>query len=147
MNMKTMLKNIRIENARREDLKECVKIMHIPELQLTEGTYIDEKLLQKLLCKDFFLVARDEKSIVGCLVSEPIISGAWAYIWFFAVRKDLRGNGIGKMLLSDFEKRMKRRKKGGIFFTAPTESRKAVQFYKKANYIPGKKVIEMVKVL
>jgi len=62
-------------------------------------------------------------------------------LWMFAVAKEHRNKGIGKMLLTEFEKKCIEKKATWIMIYASNDEN-TIRFYKNNNYILGKKCIE-----
>lgn len=98
-----------------------------------------EKTAQKRLSSvlshssSFGLVSEDDGKIVGMILGEEeqYFDGVVFNVKEFCVRNELRGKGIGKVLLAEFENRLKGRGiRSVLLFTAPED----VGFYQKSGY-------------
>ena len=98
-----------------------------------------EKTAQKRLSSvlsysgSFGLVSEDDGKIVGMILGEEeqYFDGVVFNVKEFCVRNELRGKGIGKALLAEFENRLKGRGvRSVLLFTAPED----VGFYQKSGY-------------
>lgn len=79
------------------------------------------------------LVSEDDGKIVGMILGEEeqYFDGVVFNVKEFCVRNELRGKGIGKALLAEFENRLKSRGiRSVLLFTAPED----VGFYQKSGY-------------
>ncbi len=133
-----------IRDAEKEDLKACVDLLRVPELMFAEKTYPDEEYLKNYLETGLFLVAEEEKKVVGCVFGETL-KGKIAMVWFFVVSDKLRGRGIGNDLLSHFEERCKDRGVEWILLYSPTNSPKSLAFYEKKGFNKGNSFFEFTK--
>lgn len=98
-----------------------------------------EKTAQKRLAAvlshsgSFGLVSEGDGKIVGMILGEEeqYFDGVVFNVREFCVRNELRGKGIGKALLAEFENRLKSRGiRSVLLFTAPED----VGFYQKSGY-------------
>lgn len=81
----------------------------------------------------FGLVSEDDGKIVGMILGEEeqYFDGVVFNVKEFCVRNELRGKGIGKALLAEFENCLKSRGiRSVLLFTAPED----VGFYQKSGY-------------
>ncbi len=132
-----------IRQARQEDLKECAQILHTRELAGASNWYPTARVLRGCLGK-YFLVAESQGEILACSVVEPLKRGVIG--WWFAVRKDARGEGVGSALMTELERTAK--KDGKYFFLVYSKAgTKAVDFYRKRGYAKGQDFTELIKEL
>jgi ribosomal protein S18 acetylase RimI-like enzyme len=82
----------------------------------------EDKLEQQEISSYRFLFAEDEKSVVGytCYGLIPATHSSYDIYWI-AVHKDMRGRGLGKLLMAETEKLI--RDSGGRQIYAETSSR------------------------
>jgi ribosomal protein S18 acetylase RimI-like enzyme len=134
-----------IRSATKEDLKTCEYLIHIPEMKLANGEYMQENFLQNYMDDDFFLVAvDDEKNIVGMIYGEEL-KGKWAIIRMLVVERHCRGKGIGTSLLQSFEQKMKKRWIEWIILYEYLHNAQVLEFYKKRWYTAGTDTKECLK--
>ena len=130
-----------IRQARQEDLKECARVLRTRELAGASNWYPTARVLRGCLGK-YFLVAENEGRILACSVVEPLKHGVIG--WWFAVRKDARGKGVGSALMNELERTAK--EDGKHFFLIYSKVRtKAVEFYRKRGYEKGQDFTELIK--
>jgi len=132
-----------IRQARRKDLKECAGILHTKELAGASNWYPTASVLSGCLGK-YFLVAESNGGILACNVVEPLKHGVIG--WWFAVRKDARGKGVGSALMNALERTAK--EDGKYFFLVYSKAgTKAADFYRKRGYAKGQDFTELIKEL
>jgi GNAT superfamily N-acetyltransferase len=130
-----------IRQARREDLRECARVLHTRELAGASNWYPTARVLSGCLGK-YFLVAEREGRILACSVVEPLKRGVIG--WWFAVRKDARGQGVGSALMDELERTAK--KEGKYYFLVYSKAgTQAVEFYRKRGYAKGQDFTELIK--
>jgi N-acetylglutamate synthase-like GNAT family acetyltransferase len=135
---------MKIRPAKKEDLSECAKLFHSSVFKEASGDYISVHSLKYYLDKIYFLVAEENGEIAGALFGEAL-KGKGAILWDFAIKKNLRGKGIGSILLKSFEKNAKIDGKKWIFITAPHKSKFTHKFYNKHRYKKGTLNYEYLK--
>jgi GNAT superfamily N-acetyltransferase len=132
-----------IRPAREKDLRQCAKVLHTKEVAGAHDWHPTPSVLRGCLGK-YFLVAEEEGRILGCSVVEPLKRGVIG--WWFAVRKDARGKGVGSALMTELERTAKR--DGKYFFLIYSKTgTPAVQFYRKRGYEAGQDFTELIKQL
>ena len=130
-----------IRQAKQKDLKECARVLHTGELAGASNWYPTARVLSGCLGK-YFLVAENKGRILACSVVEPLKYGVIG--WWFAVRKDARGQGVGSALLNELERTAK--KDGKHFFLIYSKvGTEAVEFYRKRGYEKGQDFTELIK--
>jgi ribosomal protein S18 acetylase RimI-like enzyme len=132
-----------IRPATKEDIMQCVKILHEPYFQFPEGGYPNKQFVSNYLDKDFFLVAVEGKKVIGLIFGEKI-KGKMIFLWYFAVQKNQRSKGIGKQLISAFEANCKKKKIGWIILMSVAND-KTLNFYRKNKFNEGKMHVEFNK--
>lgn len=122
-----------IRKAKLNDLNECQKISKTPELYLDYYGRRPDKAYLKEFLGPLFLVAIENKKIIGYIVGEKnkakIVS-----INIIVVDKLQRGKGIGKLLLNEFILIAKKLKFKDLYLLAPKWNSKTLEFYKKAGF-------------
>lgn len=90
--------------------------------------------IQKKLQRDpdLFLVAEQTGKIVGTIIGG--FDGRRGMIYHLAVKKDLRGQGIGAMLLTEVEKRLQARGCIKCLLHVFADNTEAVQFYRSRGW-------------
>ncbi len=85
--------------------------------------------------RDIILVAKDGKTLVGmCLVHGM---RDWSYCSSLFVSKDYRGQGIGKALLAQAVRLLKKRGYGMIAVLAEADNKEAQEFYTHEGFKKG----------
>ncbi len=133
-----------IRKAEKKDLKQCENLVHIPEMKLATGGFFDQFLLEKYLDKNFFLVAEDEKEVIGLIIGEPIKANG-SIVWMIAISENIRGKGIGSLLLEEYEKKVKKIGITWIVLYGYQKNPKVLDFYRKHGFSEGVKSVEFVK--
>lgn len=77
---------------------------------------------------DLFLVAENESGIIGTIIGG--FDGRRGMIYHLAVSRDLRGQGVGAMLLEEVETRLRARGCLKCLLHVFADNTEAVQFYK-----------------
>lgn len=125
---------MKIRKAEISDCKKICQLLKTPEL-IDSLANIDMKdYLNKIAGKnDLFLVAEIEKKVVGFVLGEELL-GKCAYAHLMAVDNNFRGKGIGGELMETLKKKAKIKKIDYLFFFAPKENSKLVEFYKNHKF-------------
>ena len=135
-----------IRDALKKDLPECERIIQIPELKFCNNGYPNNYFLHNYLEKDYFLVAEENNKIIGFILGEKLKSD-YIIIWYLAVDKNHRGNGIGSRLLDEYEKRAKANGFKWAMLQSHLDSKKNMEFYQKKEYHRGKSFVDYAKFL
>ena len=131
-----------IRPARLQDCKKCVELGKIEELKTPEGWDIPINFFQQHIDKDeLFLVAEEDNNIVGFALGDPM-KGKTAFLIFLTVDSNMRGRGIGKMLVEAFREKCDNLGIGYIYLFAPKNNKKTINFYKNVGLMEGKEHIE-----
>jgi len=120
----------KISNVTKKDFPEILKLLEKCNLDFKRKIPDLEKA-KKL--STVFLVCRKEKSIVGAV--RVIFDGYYCILYDLAVVQEFRNQNIGKLLMKEAEKRLKKQGAKYIFLNASDE---AVKFYKKIGYTKPK---------
>jgi len=137
---------MKIRGATKKDLRQCEKILKINEFRFSDRSYPNSEFLINYLNKNYFLIIEENNEIKGCLIAEPL-KAYNVIIWFIAIKAEYKGKGLGKKLLSEFEKRCKNKGIKYIILYCPTSSKSSNIFYKKKKYIKNKSFFEFNKEL
>ena len=132
-----------IRDANEKDLHVCERLLHLPEFKFPNGEFPSVDNLEDFLEKDYFLVAEDEERIIGCIIGEPLKVKS-VLIWYLVIDQERRGEGIGKKLLQNFEKKMRRKNLEWLYLQTQAATS---GFYAKNNYQKGQQLQEFSKQL
>jgi len=119
-----------VRSATKNDLELCEKLIHIREMKLATGEYMNKYSLVTYLHKDFFLVAEENNHIVGMIFGEKL-KGKGSIVWMLTVDSRIRGKGIGTSLLQYFEQKMKKIGREWIMLYGYAKNKKVLDFYRK----------------
>lgn len=92
---------------------------------------------------DLILVAEDKGEIVGTVIGQG--DGRIGFVWSLAVLPKEQGKGIGKKLMLEIERRLKKIGCIGISLFTSLDRKKAVHMYKNLGYKHIKKAYVMAK--
>ena len=118
---------MKIRKAKKSDIKQCVKLSRIPEFEIG-NMYPDKESLIELIKHKLFLVAEENKKIIGFIAGYKH-SKKDVYIDLLTVSK--KGKGTGKKLLEELKKVMKKQKIKLFWLIAPEFNKKTLNFYRK----------------
>ena len=135
---------MKIRACEESDIKQCEDLCNIPELLYPSGGHFSVGHLNQLLDDKYFLVAEEDKKIIGLIFGEKLKAGG-SIVWAITVSREHRNKKIGSKLLKEFESNAKKDKCRWVVLYSTTKSKKAVEFYKKRNYDIGQKFIECAK--
>jgi len=79
-----------------------INVAFIPEQVAIEGDRIDAEKLQPFFAKGKFLVLESSDGVVGCVYAE-LRAGNRGYIGLLALRPELQGRGLGRLLMARAE--------------------------------------------
>ena len=86
------------EPADTAELVPLINVAFLPEQIAIEGDRIDAENLQHFLANGRFLVLEDGEGLAGCVYAE--VRGNRGYIGLLALRPELKGRGLGRVLMS-----------------------------------------------
>jgi len=135
----------KIVSATKADLKACEWLGKFKEFKEASGDYINARFLAHYLSRDFFLVIKKGREVVGYLVAEKLRARG-TVIWYLAVKEKYRDHGLGHQLLTDFEKRCRKHKIEWINLYA-LKNKHTLEFYKSLGYSGGEEEKEFIKLL
>lgn len=104
-----------------KELSEVLEIYKHENLRYADGSYPEEIWIGALIKHGYAYGVYDKGQLKGALMAEKMIMGG-AYLWILAVRPEDIGKGYGQFLYSEFEKKMKKKKKNWIFLTSWNKS-------------------------
>jgi ribosomal protein S18 acetylase RimI-like enzyme len=134
---------MRIRQFKPKDYKDMIKVLN------SVGSYHQDTNNYKVMMRvcrqspDLFLVAEDKGKIIGTVLGQA--GGSIGFIWSLAVLPKEQGKGIGKALMKEIEKRLKKKGCVGIDLFTSLERKKAVNMYNKMGYKHVKKAYVMAK--
>lgn len=145
------MKKLKFRKAKKEDFDSIRKLANqlwdtekIFSENIQDSYYISEKTNKKLMSdivsrKNIFLVAELENEIVGFIEGNIIddleaYREKIAYINRLVVDKSYRKNGIGKLLIDDFSKRVKQKGCKYLKLNAFEKNIPAIECYKKYGF-------------
>jgi len=127
---KLTFKNLSINYL--EHLDTLGELLSQAPLKNPEGKLFDKEWTIELITKGAAMGAFDGKELVACVIGESILCNGFL-IWFVAVKPELQGKGIGKQLMTEFERCLRLRdKKEWIFLNSTPNSD---DFYTSIGYI------------
>jgi len=92
---------------------------------------------------DLLLVAEDKGQIVGTILGQG--DGRIGFIWSLAVLPSEQGKGIGKKLVIEIERRLKKMGCIGISLFTSSKRKAAIHIYKNLGYKKSKRPYVMTK--
>jgi GNAT superfamily N-acetyltransferase len=78
-----------------------INVAFLPEQVAIEGDRINEEKLQPFFANGKFLVLEDADGLAGCVYAE--VRGQHGYIGLLALRPQLKGRGLGRLLMTRAE--------------------------------------------
>lgn len=124
----------------------CEDLLRMATTQCATGEYYAESFLRDYLNENFFLVAENDRGIIGCIFGE-MIQGNGAIVWVIAVSQKHKGSGTGSSLIKSFERNCKKLGIQWIILYAPQKKNKTCEFYQKHQFHKGITCIEFVKIV
>lgn len=89
------------EPADTADLVPLINVAFLPEQVAIEGDRITAEKLQLFFANGKFLMLEDAGGLAGCVYAE--VRGRRGYIGLLALRPELKGRGLGRVLMSRAE--------------------------------------------
>jgi GNAT superfamily N-acetyltransferase len=89
------------EPADTHALVTLINVAFLPEQVAIEGDRINAEKLQPFFAKGKFLVLEDAHGLAGCVYAE--VRGQRGYIGLLALRPQLKGRGLGRLLMTRAE--------------------------------------------
>jgi GNAT superfamily N-acetyltransferase len=89
------------EPADAAQLVRLINVAFLPEQIAIEGDRINAEKLQPFFVKGKFLVLENAEGVAGCVYAEA--RGNRGYIGLLALRPELKGRGLGRVLMSQAE--------------------------------------------
>src|ERR1700740_1261149 len=89
------------EPADTADLVPLINVAFLPEQVAIEGDRITAEKLQRFFANGKFLMLEDAEGLAGCVYAE--VRGSRGYIGLLALRPELKGRGLGRVLMSRAE--------------------------------------------
>lgn len=90
------------------------------------------------------MVAEENKKILGFVLGFKLTKNE-VFLDSLAVGKDARGKGVGKKLIKEFRKKLKKQNVEESFLIAPLFNKKTHKFYNKCGLKKGGKYIFFMK--
>lgn len=137
------MKARQIREFKPKDYKEIVKILKSVNSFHKD---IDNYKVRMRVYKnnpDLSLVAEEDNKIVGTVLGQG--DGRIGLVWSLAVLPEYQGKGIGKRLMIEIEKKLKKRKCVGISLLTQKNRKRAIHMYKRMGYKLFKNFYLMVK--
>ncbi|MHA2141959.1 MAG: GNAT family N-acetyltransferase [Candidatus Thorarchaeota archaeon] len=134
--------DIKVRPGAASDCKVCAQLSVIEELDSPGTDFMPAEFFEAHIDDDeMFLVAEAKGNVVGCVVGQPM-KGDWAYISLLIVDPELRGQGVGKMLIETILKRCVAMRFGYVTLFAPKFNKKTLGFYRSRGFVEGKEHIQ-----
>ena len=89
------------EPADTAELVPLINVAFLPEQIAIEGDRINAEKLQPFIVNGKFLILEDGDGLAGCVYAE--VRGNRGYIGLLALRPELKGRGLGRLLMSRAE--------------------------------------------
>jgi len=134
---------MQIRNLKRSDIKTLNNYVKLREFKLPSGRYPNFNYINLSENKDLFLVAQENKKIIGFVYGEAI-KDKCAILWMIYTIKEYRKKGIATKLIQTFEQNCKKLGVNEIFLNA-VPRKEILTFYKKNNFSLGNNYIECSK--
>ena len=84
---------------------------------------------------DILLVVRDDKKLIGMCFTHVMPN--WSFCFGLFVEKEYRGKSIGKQLISETEKRLKKKGIKNFTLLVDIKNDKALKFYLREGFYKG----------
>jgi len=133
-----------IRPATIKDMRACEELFRLPELKTASGEYLSTEFIVNYISDDYFLVAEDNGLVVGAIYGEELKAGG-VMIWLFAIKPELRGQGIGSELIEQFEANSRKNKRHWLYLDASTKDEGTLNFYLKHGFKKGTLSYECAK--
>ena len=136
---------MKIRKANVNDCVACSRMSKVKELANAEGWTPSTHYLKAFIKNNqIFLVAQEEKKVIGYAVGESI-TGKGVLLHYIVIKSEYRGKNIGSALLQDFEREAAKRGNKWALLYAAAFNKKTCAFYEKKNYKKGSESFEFVK--
>lgn len=116
----------KIYNVTKKDLQGILKLLKECNLDFKRKISDLEKARK---ISDVFLVCKNENKIMGTV--RAVFDGYYCMLFDLAVDPNFRNYGVGKLLMREAEKKLKKQGARYIFLNS---NDKAIKFYKKIGY-------------
>jgi len=137
--------SIIIRKTKLNDIPTVMELLRDADFLTPNNLYDTPEYFKNSVKNGIFFVAEAEKQVIGMIHGEKLINNG-AVIWYFVVNQNLRGQGIGKMLLSEFEESCRKRHVKWIFGSSDI-NKQTMNFYKNMGYTLSEKYIEFSKTI
>jgi GNAT superfamily N-acetyltransferase len=89
------------ESADTNKLVPLINVAFLPEQIAIEGDRVNAEKLQPFFANGKFLLLENAEGLAGCVYAE--VRGTRGYIGLLALRPELKGHGLGRVLMSHAE--------------------------------------------
>ncbi|HMA68532.1 MAG TPA: GNAT family N-acetyltransferase [Candidatus Mcinerneyibacterium sp.] len=134
--------NLKFFTAENYNKNNILKFWENNDITLSESDYNDI-FREDYYNTDLFIIIEDKNGIASTCWGT--YDGRRGYIIHLAVRKNLRGKGIGKLTLKHVEKKLKEVKCSKIHLFIEKSNSQVVNFYEKLGYEKRNDIILMSK--
>jgi ribosomal protein S18 acetylase RimI-like enzyme len=132
------LMDIKVRPGVLGDCEACAQLSRIEELDSPGIDYAPAEFFAAHIDDDeMFLVAEVKSKVIGYIVGQPM-KGDWAYISLLTVNPEMRGQGIGKMLIGAILDRCVARGFSYVTLFAPKFNKRTLGFYRSRGFTEGK---------
>lgn len=132
------MNEIKVINAQMEHVKECIQILEqsqIGERHFGDSSKIEEVFINALQKTELFVAVSTTGEVVGLLwYMQKGLFGSYPYLHLMVVKENYRNRGIGKQLLSYYEKNAPLYKRTKCFLLVDDFNPKAKRFYERVGY-------------
>lgn len=136
-----------IRNAKKEDVENSRELLKGENIGWNNNTY-DPAYYERLIDteeRSIFLVAEDNKEIVGVVFGEYSMKEDWSELMGVVVDENFRGKGIGVALMNKFEDIV--RNKGISMIETDANINTLAKFIHKLGYEKGNTFVNCRKIL
>ena len=136
---------MKIRKAKKDDLKEYLKIKRESLKEYSKITWckitltnnqIKKELVDSISSPKRFLLFIEDDKIIGYMICSIILSELqnYGYIDDIFVYKKFRGNGLGKMLINEFIKILRKKNIKKLRLGVNIRNKKAIKMYKELGF-------------
>ncbi|MBS3072973.1 GNAT family N-acetyltransferase [Candidatus Pacearchaeota archaeon] len=136
---------MKIRKAKKDDLKEYLKIKRESLKEYSKITWckitltnnqIKKELVDSISSPKRFLLFIEDDKIIGYMICSIILSEHqnYGYIDDIFVYKKFRGNGLGKMLINEFIKILRKKNIKKLRLGVNIRNKKAIKMYKELGF-------------
>ena len=108
---------MKVKKIKLNEIDTVLEILKHEKLRYADGTYPEEQWISALMREGYGYGTYVKGELKAVLLAEKMIMKG-VYLWILAVRSEDIGKNYGQFVYSEFEKKMKKKKKNWIFLTS-----------------------------